>query len=505
MTVPLRVVCPPNVPRVPEPAVRFAGVDPTLRPAVLPGEACDRLFQSNAVAVTTGQQPGLFGGPLYTVHKAVAARALAAELERRWQRPVVPVFWVAGDDHDWTEASTAAWWTLHDDVRHWQFDPRAEHEPQLPMSRTPVPVTELAAARDALAADLPAGPERDHALEWIGRHWDDRSATMSSAFVGAMHELLDPLGIAVLDPTQPAFKRAQRPWIRAALEHSDLIDRTLAELPPSGTGIAAGEGATLVFLESSAGRDRLVRAGPERFATRRGGESFTMPELLDLLESAAERFSANVLLRPVVEAALLPTVAYVAGPGEARYLTGQAHAVYPLLDVVPQAVVPRWTGTVVDRTSTRLLGRLALGAEPVIRGGGELEREIIMRDMPTEAVEALAVLERTIDETATTLGAVGADIDAVLDRAILSRTGRMHGITRDLEQLLRRHLKRRDDIAWSQYRRLRQRLSPDDAPQERVVSVAAALGRWGDEWLSAVGSATDAWASTLLEPAPPGT
>ncbi len=504
MTSSLRVVCPLPSGLLPEPPIRFEGVSADLRSAFQPGASCDRLFQPNAVAVTTGQQPGLFGGPLYTVHKAIAARALAAELERRWLRPVVPVFWVAGDDHDWTEASTAAWWTPHDDVRHWHLNARAENDPQSPMSGVPVPMAELVAARDALAADLVAGPERDRALDWIDRHWQG-TATMASAFVGAMHYLLEPLGVAVLDPTHHAFKQAQRPWIRAALEQSTEIDRTLSSIPDGGTGISAGDGVTLVFLEATSGRDRLVRVAPERFTTRRSGESFTTADLRTMLDAAPERFSANVLLRPVVEAALLPTVAYVAGPGEARYLREQARAIYPLLGVTPQAVVPRWTGTLVDATSDRLLRRVALEAETVIRGGDATEREILMRDMPPEATEALVILERTIDQTATALGVAGAAIDAVLDRAIQGRTGKMHGIARDLEHLLRRHLKRRDDVAWSQYRRLRQRLMPDDAPQERIVSVVAALGRWGSDWLTVVVESTDTWARTLLEPSSPGT
>ncbi|HET9065795.1 MAG TPA: bacillithiol biosynthesis cysteine-adding enzyme BshC [Gemmatimonadales bacterium] len=497
MTSSLRIERAPVL-QVPEPPIRFAGLATELRAAFAPGAARDRLFRPEAVVVTTGQQPGLFGGPLYTVHKALAARALARELEARWHRPVVPVFWVAGDDHDWAEASSATWWTARDEVRHGQLEARPDGAPQLPMSRTPVPEAALVRIRDALAGDLAAGPGRERALDWIDRHWR-APATMASAFLGGIQELLDPLGIAVLDPTHAVFKRAQQSPLRLALERSDEIDRALASLPDAGTGITAGDGATLVFLESADGRDRLVRDASGRFATRRSGESFARADLLALLDTAPERFSANVLLRPVVEAALLPTVAYVAGPGEARYLTHQAHAVYPLLEVTPQRVIPRWQGTIVDATTDRLLRRLGCPADQIIGGGRELERELLMRDMPLEAVSALATLERTIEETGRTLVRAGTSIDAVLDRAIQGRTGRMLGITRDLGDLLRRHLKRREDIAWSQYQRLRHRLVPDDAPQERVITVAAALGVWGQDWMEAVARATEQWARVVLE------
>src|SRR5690606_26206650 len=124
--------------------------------------------------------------------------------------------------------------------------------------------------------------------------------------------------------------------------------------------VATDSTQTLVFVEGASGRDRLVIDG-EGFRTRRGGELFSPDEVSALLDEQPTRFSANVLLRPVVEAALLPTVAYVAGPGELRYLREQASLVYPFLSIAPQEPVPRWGGMVVDQVSQRLLSRLDLG------------------------------------------------------------------------------------------------------------------------------------------------
>src|SRR5690606_34074167 len=128
-----------------------------------------------------------------------------------------------------------------------------------------------------------------------------------------------------------------------------------------------------------------------------------------------ERFSANVLLRPVIEAALLPTVAYVAGPGERRYLVHQAALVYPHLDIVPQAVVPRWGATVVDPTTESLLERLGVGAEEVIRGEQGFERLLLLRDMPDEVGDALATLREAIEGAQATLSHAGVAIDPVLE------------------------------------------------------------------------------------------
>lgn len=493
----VRVVSHPVLGPVPTLSPRDAM--PAAADLLVPSPAADRLREPGAVAVTTGQQPGLFGGPMYVVHKALAARAAARCLERAWDRPVVPVFWLAGDDHDWNEATRTAWWSAHEDVVTWSLPPRDDATPQHPMSAEALPMAEVRQARDRLAADLPTGDARDRAIAWVDRHWRD-GATVHSAFASAMGELLHPLGIATLDATAAPLKRAQRPLIRRALDQADALDQALAALPHQDAWVGAGDGQTLVFVEASAGRDRLVREG-DGFRTRRSGETFTPDEIHALLEREPARFSANVLLRPVVEAALLPTVAYVAGPGELRYLTRQASALYPLLDVHPQAPVPRWGGSVVDAVSARLLDRLALDAEAVLDDEGALGRLMVRRDMDDRVPAAIERLGEAIDAAAAELQAAGKAIDPVLNRAIASRRQRLRFVTNDLERLMERHHKKRDGIAWSQYRRLRARLMPLDQRQERVIGVAAALGQWGDAWIEAAAASADAWATAVIEEA----
>jgi bacillithiol biosynthesis cysteine-adding enzyme BshC len=494
--VELRVLATPVAGPVPDLSPRSDPPDASrLGNALLPSDAADRLRLPGALAVTTGQQPGLFGGPMYVVHKALAARALARCLEQRWERPVVPVFWLAGDDHDWEEATRTAWWTPAGEVVEWALHPRPAQAPQRAMSAESLP-PDVSTARDRLADDLPPGPERDAALAWVDRHWRT-GATLHSAFAAAITELLAPLGIATLDATSTGFKQAQQPLIRDALVRSNELDAALAALPAQDAWVGAGEGLTLVFLEASAGRDRLMRDG-DRFRTRRSGEVFSEAELLELLEREPGRFSANVLLRPVIEAALVPTVAYVAGPGEFRYLTRQASALYPVLQVHPQAAVPRWGGAVIDAVTSRLLSRLGLDAHEVMRDDGTLGREVMRRDLPGRIPAAIEQLRAAVEDAASELSAAGASIDAVLDRAVESRRRRLQFVIEDLERLMLRHHRKRGDIAWSQYLRVRSRLMPLDRSQERVVGVAAALGRWGHAWIDAAAQSADSWAERAL-------
>ncbi len=447
-----------------------------------------------SLAVTTGQQPALFGGPMYTVHKALGAAALAGRLSNLWGRKVEPVFWIAGDDHDWTEATGTAWWAADRSFRSWEASPREGHSPSLPMYREPLPEGTAAVADAIVSARMPS-PSARWAAEWLKRHWH-AGATVHGATAGALAELFEPLGIRCIDPTAVPFKEAQAGLLREALDRAGEIDDALARIPESGTGIEAGSGATLVFIETAAGRERLLIDG-SGFRARRSGMRWPRAELLDLLDSEPVRFSANVLLRPVVEAALIPTVAYVAGPGEYRYLTRQAATVYQVLGRRHQLPVPRWSGTMIDVVSNRLIRRLGISPEQAVSGDRELELAVLRSDLPAEVSEAVARMDAGIAESFGVLERLGPAIDPVLERALAGRRRHLEIRAGELRALLERHHRRRDDIATAQYRRVLDALRPGGTGQERVISVAAGLVRWGGEWLRTADEAARNWAASL--------
>ncbi|MEO7610730.1 MAG: bacillithiol biosynthesis cysteine-adding enzyme BshC [Gemmatimonadales bacterium] len=471
------------------PALDAALVAPT--PSVLA-----RLHEPGALVVTTGQQPGLFGGPLYTVHKAIAAVALARELTLRWDRPVIPVFWLAGDDHDHAEAGRAAWIDSRGALVEWSLPARARDAVQRPMYQEPLGP----AVFDGIALLRAGLPSSD--LSAIERWWTSER-TVHAAFAGWVAELLAPLGVACVDPTHHAFKRAQLPLIATALHRAGDLDAALAKVEDAGTGIDAGAGATLVFVETDVGRDRLVIDG-DGFRARRSGQHFTRSAMHSLLERDPSRFSANVLLRPVVESACLPTVAYVAGPGELRYLERQVSVLFRLLDQPAPAAVPRWGGLVAEPFVDRLLDRLDLVAGDVMQDDGTLAREILRRDLPDAVEPALDALRDTISTSGTALHEAGREIDAVLDRAIGGRLRRAAAIVDDLERLLERHLRRRSDIAHTQFQRITTALLPGGVPQERVLSSAPMYAMHGATWIDAAVTAATDWASTVVTPSSSG-
>ncbi len=502
-----RLVATPIAPIVPPEPPAPGGIAVGLREAFVPADGTaalvDRLQERGAVAVTTGQQPGLFGGPLYTLHKAVSAAALAAELAAAWGRPVVPVFWLAGDDHDLAEAAGAAWLDEEGGLVRHVLRARRPSDPLTPMSRELLG-PEVSYAVAALERTLRSGPHREAMLAWVRRHWHP-DATVAGAFASGMAELLAPLGVVCFDSTHPAAKRAMAPLLLEAAGHAAELDAALAvragQLRDAGAdpGVAVGDGASLVMVEGRDGRDRLVPQGAG-WSLRRSGERFDQTELEALAQARADRLSPNVLLRPVLERALLPTAAYVAGPRELRYLP-LAEPVYLRLGVPVQRPVPRWSGIVVEAQADRVLARFGASIEELMADGAALERRVVRHELPPLATQALAALGEATSRHYGDLAQVAAEVDPTLVRALEGLGRRAAWAADRAERKLVTHLLRRRALELAQVGRARTALRPDGAPQERVLGIPTFGARHGGTLAAAVRDAARVAYGAALEAA----
>jgi bacillithiol biosynthesis cysteine-adding enzyme BshC len=501
----LRIVPTPISGTLEFPMLREGAFDPALGDAIVPTSAAEsaiaRLREPGAVAVTSGQQPGLFTGPLYTVYKALSTAALARILERQWQRPVVPVFWVAGDDHDFAEASQASWIASDGTLRTGSLPPRPPDAPLTPMYRQPLGEA-IENVLGTLAADLPSSEFREWTLDWLHRHYRPE-ATVAHSFAGAMAELVAPAGVACLDSTHPAVKRAAARHLVRALGLARDLDRDLQdraeELRTAGMdpGVPVGDGATLVMVEGAQGRDRLV-ISDGRFTTRRSREEFDLDSLQRLAASEPERLSPNVLLRPVIESALLPTVAYLAGPGELAYLA-LTPPIYQRMRIPRQPALPRWSGLLLEPRIERVLQKFHLEVADLLEPAGALEARLIRSQLPDEAVRALATLRAAIEAGYEALGKTATEIDPTLARPVQGAKHQALAGLQDMEKKLMQHLKRRRETELGQIAKARTLVSPDNKPQERVLTVAPFLARYGPSLLSDLSESIEAWYATALE------
>ncbi|MEK7668383.1 MAG: bacillithiol biosynthesis cysteine-adding enzyme BshC [Gemmatimonadota bacterium] len=462
----------------------------------------DALLSGRALAVTTGQQAGLFTGPLYTVLKALTASAMAQRLQSTWARPIVPVFWVAGDDHDFAEIAGCHVIAQDGTDEAIVLRERAPDARMLPAFREPLEPG-IAAAFSRLEALLPPSEFRSGVVDWLRRAYAP-GRSMAEAHAEALSELLADHGVVVLRGWHGALKRAAADVLLGALGRAEALDAALAEeaaaLGRAGqeVPVEVGHGLSLVMLEGAAGRDRLRTEAPGRFVTRRSAEAFTGPDLERILREEPERLSANVLLRPVVEASVVPTVVYVGGPGELAYLA-QTRPLFGAFGVPRPAAAPRLSGMLIDGRADKTLERLGLEPGDLARPEHELAADVLRDALPAPAAEALSALRRALEEGFGALGREAAGIDKTLERSVESARNQALGASQEIEKKLLAALKRTSDTAFQQLVRARAALFPRGEPQERVHTIASFTARYGGEVLDVLGAAGRDHAARLLE------
>ncbi len=374
----------------------------------------------------------------------------------------------------------------------------------LPLYREPLG-PEVTGVLDMLAASLPPSVHRDGVVDWARRHFaPERSVAAASG--AAIAELVAPFGVVCLDSTSHAAKRAGAPTLVAALRAGAELERALAgrkqEIEAAGgdPGIETADGATLVMLDGPGGRDRLIRDG-ERFVTRRTRLAHSLDELEQIAEREPERLSANVLLRPVVESALLPTVAYCGGPGELRYLP-LAAPVFERLGVHRTAPVPRWSGVIVGAAVDRVLARFGVELSELLDAHADVAAKAMRDQIPPAAARALAALRADLEAGYGMLAEAAAELDPTLGRPFDNARSRSVDLLRRVEAKLVRNLKRRHETELRQLLRSRTAVLPGDRPQERVVTAASVLAPHGPSVLAAIRDAASRWYAGALEGRP---
>ena len=242
-----RIVATPIAPLVlPGRRVTPRPVAPDVVAAALPGPGREKLAAGDILAVTTGQQPGLFTGPLYTIYKALSAIALARRLEAKWGVSVVPVFWVAGDDHDFAEANHAWFLDAQGDPAEIRLRERPAEAPLLPLTRERCG-EEIRAALERLRVGTPETEFKGAVLAWLETAYRPE-ATLADAFADALQALLGDRGLVVLRAHDRSAKRAAAPHVL------------------QGLSVTLPDGYTPVLVEAGMGRDRL-RAEGDGFIT----------------------------------------------------------------------------------------------------------------------------------------------------------------------------------------------------------------------------------------------
>jgi bacillithiol biosynthesis cysteine-adding enzyme BshC len=440
-------------------------------------ERLDRVRREGGVVVTTGQQPGLFGGPIYTWSKAMGALAFANAIQRETGIATAAVFWAATDDADFAEASYT--------VLARQGGPEKLESENAPTSGVPMALAPLGDVSHLMARlrDACGSVADPRALRAVESAYGAPSATVGSAYVNLLRQLLEPLGIPVLDASHESVRAASDATLRAALRRSDEVERALVsrsrEIRAAGLSpqVEHVSGLSLVFAREDSIKSRIPLGAAPRFA---GDENAWL--------------TPNVLLRPIVEQAILPTVAYLGGPGELAYFA-QVSAVADALGVERPVALPRWSCTLIEPDVDRLLSKFNVSPDELAQPD-RLEGAVARGTMSDRTKAALVTLRASVEALPADLTpeagplGLGAAVEGSM-QSLLYRADR-------LERRLVAGIKRREHERLREVATLRGSLYPLNIRQERALNLVPALSRQGLDLLAEMREAASAHADALV-------
>lgn len=437
-------------------------------------EHLDRLSRPETLVVASGQQVGLYTGPIFTIYKALSAAKLAAELTDRGI-PTVPVFWLATEDHDLEEINHV--WVFDSSNQPIRLQAGAAGDSGRPVGGVRV----ADSAGDPLRRALASLPFGDQVSRLAAEAYAD-GATFGAGFKELLSRLLAPYGVLLLDPLSPAIRRLAAPVVRQAIDSAPeltaaLLDRG-KELEKAGYHVQVHmeEKTSLFFLLEQGRRIPLRRSG-DRYHPGNGAVH-TASQLLARLEQNPEDFSPNALLRPVVQDFLLPTVAYIGGPAELAYLA-QAEVLYRrLLRRMPVAL-PRACFTILDARAEKLMARYGLTIFDVLHGAAGLEQRIADTLIP-------GPLQRTFqsshDQIESALEGVERQLlafDPTLAAALATSRRKIRYQFSKMRAKAGREGLRRSERARAEANYLLDLVFPEKTLQERLYSVLPFLARHG--------------------------
>ncbi len=465
------------------------------------GEATRRnldRFENGAVAVVSGQQVGLFGGPAFAFYKALTAIRIAEELSDGGV-PAVPVFWMATEDHDLDEVRHVSWFHGGKLTR---FELPVERSPGRPVGEVKLGPGVVDMAKNASESLTGAGSAT---LGQVLLESYRPEETYGSAFGKLFARAFAQYGLILLDPLDARLHRIAAPVYRQALSDRDeLTAKLLArgkQLEAAGfePQVKVTAESTLLFqmkdglrqpivfrqrsnLTAGQGQDHGMATGTSGGMFKSGDRFWTRDEALHLAQAAPETLSPNALLRPVVQDYLLPTVAFAAGSAEISYLA-QAQVVYEhVLGRMP-VLLPRADFTVLDAKADKLLEKYQLCLENIWMGPQELRKQMESVSLPKQLAEDFDNRKALIETTLAELGADIQKLDATLAGAVTTTREKMTFQLDKLREKTGRALDERAGLIAEHVEFLENLLYPNKVLQSRELSFLPFLAQWGDEGL----------------------
>jgi bacillithiol biosynthesis cysteine-adding enzyme BshC len=428
--------------------------------------AAERLRDPNTVAVVTGQQAGLFGGPLFTLLKALTAMRLAQRVSDGHGVPAVTIFWIDAEDHDWDEVKSCG--VLDADMNLVEIAlPPVPGAGDGPVAR--VRLDEACTATIGQLASLLAPTEFTPQLLDDLRAAYKPGTGMAEAFGLWIEAVLGGHGLVVFDSSDPAAKPLASSLFAREIEHAGTTSRLASE---AGSALVArGYHAQVTPQEDQTALFHVD-------GVRTGITVHDAKAHLDRVRTQPAEFSPNVLLRPLVQDTLFPTICYVAGPNELAYLA-QLRPVYAAFGLPMPLMCQRATATILDSNAMRFLTRNNLPIESLRAQDEAVLNQLLEAQIPSTVTTSMDDAVRGVAERMEALTQAVVDLDATLEGAARSAAGRMQDDLKKLHGKIIQAAKRKDETLRRQFHHARAQAFPGGHPQERALGFVYFLNKYG--------------------------
>jgi len=444
-------------------------------------------LETDAVAVVSGQQVGLLGGPAYAFYKALTAIQSAQELTRDGI-PAVPVFWMATEDHDVDEVRHTTWFT----------DGKLQRLELPKVGDAPVPVGKIPLSREIdevlreAGATLP-GPYGAELMEILRQSYKPEE-TYGTAFAKMFARIFAEQGLILLDPLDPKLHKIAAPILCQALAQRDVLETLLIQrgkdLQKAGyeAQVKVTARSTLLFTLNE-GQRHVVTATNGEFSS--AGTTAPRQDWLHQVDNEPEHFSPNALLRPVVQDYLLPTAVYFAGPAEIAYFAQSSVVYEKLLGTMP-VILPRADFTLVDPKGVRLLKKYGLEIEDAWAGLERLEKRMYAESLPKKLTKKFDASLGKIEKHVRKLQEAVAKVDPTVQGAVARAEKRIFYQLQKVRRQTGVALDRHEKLIVQHAAFLENLLYPQKGLQSRDLCFLPFLARMGPQGLQDLQSLTTA-------------
>lgn len=446
------------------------------------------LRQSETVAVVSGQQAGLFTGPLYTIYKALSAVKLTECLRGRGFK-AVPVFWIATEDHDFLEVSNAFVINRNGNLSELKNEPKRCYD-NLPVGYVKIDDS-IKQTIDELFQELPHTEFTDELRQMIEKSWVS-GVDFGDGFARMLTNIIGKYGIILLCPLDERLKKLAAPVYVEAIKKSDEIVSALRkrseELVQDGyhAQVLINEDYFPLFYQAKNRTRHALKKTPEGTYKTKGIErEFTLAELVELAENEPHKFSPSVVLRSVVQDYLLPTVCYFGGAAEIAYFA-QSGEVYRILERPITTIFHRQSFSFVESKHAKTLDRFGLTLPDLFLGEEKLLPRIVEKYLASDTAQVFSEVEEKVKAELERLEQSLFEVDQTLAENSIHRRQKILHHLEAMRTKFHHAQVRKDETVKRQIETAFVSLLPHKHLQERTLNISTLLNKHGNyviDWI----------------------